>query len=220
MFIGHYALGLASKKIDPAPSLAVAFIAVQLQDLLWPILVLLGIETLQIEVGITKLTPLNFISYPWSHSLLMTVVWGLLFGLIYYLITKNQKGSLLLLALVVSHWVLDFITHRPDLPLSPFNNVKVGLGLWNYPIAVILFEIGLFIGGAVIYFKTMQPQRKFAFFVLIAFFLVIHLMNIFGPPPPTEEAVAWTANLMWLFVLWAWWIEKDVKRNSRTGVGM
>lgn len=208
MFIGHYAIALASKKTDKAPPLAVMFIAVQFLDLLWPIFVLSGIEVLQIEEGNTKLTPLNFISYPYSHSLLMSVVWGLLFGLIYYLITGKRKGAVLMFGLVFSHWILDFITHRPDLPLSPFSDVKVGLGLWNFPLASSILEIGLFVAGAVLYFRSVQPPRKIAFFSLIIFFLVIHITNIFGPPPPTEYAVAWTANLMWLFVIWAWWIEK------------
>jgi len=119
MFIGHYGLGLASRKIKESPSLALLFIAAQLLDLLWPVFVLLGIETLQIETGNTKLTPLNFISYPYSHSLLISIFWGFLLGLIYFFITKNRKGSILLFGLVFSHWILDFITHRPDLQLSP-----------------------------------------------------------------------------------------------------
>ncbi|MDR0792257.1 MAG: hypothetical protein LBE82_03030 [Chitinophagaceae bacterium] len=211
MFIGHYALGLASKGGNKAPSLAVMFIAVQLLDLLWPLFVLLGIETVQIEPGNTKLTPLAFTFYPYSHSLLMSVVWGLLFGWIYFFITKNRQGSVWVFGLVVSHWILDLITHIPDLPLSPFGNLKLGLGLWNYPVVESIIEIGFFVVGTMLYFKFAKPQRKIAFWILIVFFLLIHLMNILGPPPPTVNAVAWSGNLMWLFVLWAWWIEKKEK---------
>src|SRR5689334_11920066 len=117
MFIGHYALGLGSKKLSAAPSLAMMFIAVQLLDLLWPIFTLIGIESFTIEPGITVLTPLNFTSYPWSHSLLMSIVWGTLLGGVYYLVTKNRQGAWILKFLVISHWLLDFITHRPDLQL-------------------------------------------------------------------------------------------------------
>jgi membrane-bound metal-dependent hydrolase YbcI (DUF457 family) len=208
MFIGHFAVGLASRKIDQSPSLAVMFVAVQFLDLLWPLLVLLGIETLQIDVGNTQLTPLNFTSYPYSHSLLTTAAWGLLFGLVYYGITKHRKGSVLLFVLVVSHRILDFITHRPDLPLSPFSDLKVGLGLWNSPVAESILEIGMFIAGALLYVSAVQPKRKIAFWSLIVVFLAIHILNLLGPPPPSESAVAWSANLMWLFVIWAWWIEK------------
>ena len=144
MFIGHFAVGLLARKKETQPSLALMFVAVQFLDLLWPVLVLLGIESLAIDPENTKLTHLDFEHYPYSHSLLMTVVWALLFGLLYYAFTKNRKGSLLLGALVMSHWVLDLITHRPDLPLSPFSETKVGFGLWNYPLAEIILELTLF----------------------------------------------------------------------------
>lgn len=208
MFIGHYALGLGAKKINPFPSLAIMFIAVQLLDLLWPIFVLTGIETFEIQPGNTRLTPLNFTYYPYSHSLLMATVWGILFAIIYYVFTKNKKGSFLISLLVISHWILDFITHRADMPLSPFGDTKVGLGLWNYPAIEIILEVGLFILGVYFYFTTAKPKRRIAFWLLIIFFLAIHFINIFGPPPPSIKAVAWSANLMWIFVVWAWWIEK------------
>ncbi len=209
MFIGHYALGLASRKISKLPSLALLFIAAQWLDLIWPIFVLLGIETFHIEIGSTQLTPLSFDFYPYSHSLLTAIVWGLLLGIVYYLFTKNKQGSTLLGALVLSHWVLDFITHRPDLPLSPFSDVKVGLGLWNHSVLAIIIELGLFILGTVLYYRSAKPQKKISFWLLIVFFVVIYFMNILGPPPPSVQAVAWSANLMWLFVIWAWWIEKE-----------
>ncbi len=208
MFIGHYALALASKKNNQVPSLAILFIAVQLLDLLWPIFVLFGLETFQIEAGNTKLTPLNFTHYPYSHSLLMAIVWAMLLGMVYYWVTKHKKASLLLFALVISHWVLDLITHTTDLPLTPFSDMKVGLGLWNYPIVEIFIEVGLFITGAIIYFKFGKPKHNIAFWALICVFLALHFMNLLGPPPPSTMAVAWTANLSWLFVLWAWWIER------------
>ena len=208
MFIGHFAVGLASKRISKLPSLAVMFIAVQFLDLIWPIFVLTGIETFKIEEGVTQLTPLDFKHYPYSHSLLMSILWGILFGIIYFMITKNRNSSILLSGLVFSHWILDFITHRPDLQITPFSDYRVGLGLWNYPILEVVLEVGLFLLGTYLYFTSARPKRKIAFWLLIGFFLVIHVMNILGPPPPSIEAVAWSANLMWLFVLWAWWIEK------------
>lgn len=209
MFIGHYALALGARKMDKLPSLAVMFIAVQLLDLLWPVFVLTGIETFEIEVGNTALTPLNFTFYPYSHSLLMAIIWAVLLAAIYFGFTKNKKGATLLAVLVVSHWILDFITHRRDLPLSPFSDAKFGLGLWNLPIVEIILETGIFLGGVYLYFKSANPKRKIAFWSLIVFFIAIHFMNILGPPPPSVNAVAWSANLMWLFVVWAWWIEKE-----------
>ena len=213
MFIGHFAIGLLSKKDNKLPSLAMMFIALQLLDLIWPIFVLLGIETLSIDPGNTKLTPLNFEHYPYSHSLLAALFWGLLLGACYFVFTKNRKGSLILGLLVISHWVLDLITHRPDLPISPFSDSKVGLGLWNYPIAEIALEVLIFGLGAFLYYKTPIFKRKTAFWILVAFLLIVHIMNIFGPPPPSTMAVAWSANLMWLIILWAWWIEKKPKES-------
>ena len=139
MFIGHFAIGLLGKRKDSLPSLAMLFIAVQFLDLLWPILVLFGIETLSVDPGNTEITPLDFEHYPYSHSLLMAIVWSILFGAVYFLFTKNKRGSWLLSGLVMSHWILDFITHRPDLPLSPFTEQKLGLGLWNLPVVAIPF---------------------------------------------------------------------------------
>lgn len=208
MFIGHYGVGLLAKKNEKMPSLALMFIAVQLLDLIWPVLVLLGIETLSIDPGNTKLTHLDFQYYPYSHSFLMALVWSIIFGLGYYFFAKNKKGAVLLGSLVMSHWVLDFISHRPDLPLSPFSDFKVGLGLWNYPLIEITLELVIFVSGAFLYYKSPVFKRKKAYWILILFLLVIHLMNLFGPPPPSEMAVAWSANLMWIMVIWAWWIEK------------
>lgn len=209
MFIGHFAAGFVTKKVNTSIPLVMMFIAVQFLDLLWPVLVLLGIETVSIEEGITKLTPLDFTFYPYSHSLMMAVVWGLVFGLVYYIFTKKRQHALILGALVVSHWLLDLFVHRPDLPLSPFSDFKVGLGLWNYPFAEILIEFALFFTGVYVYYTTKQPQKKIAFWLLIGFLLIFQLMNFYGPLPPDAFSVALGANLIWLFIIWAWWIERE-----------
>lgn len=208
MFIGHFAIGLLGKQKDPLPSLAMLFIAVQFLDLLWPVLVLVGIESLSIDPGNTKMTPLNFEHYPYSHSLFMAIVWSALFGMIYFFVTKNKKGSWLLTGLVMSHWVLDLITHRPDLPLSPFTEQKFGLGLWNVPAVAIPLEVGLFGVGIYWYLKQAGTIRKTSFWILSVFLLLIYFLNLFGPPAPDPMAVAWSANLMWIIIIWAWWIEK------------
>lgn len=214
MFIGHFAVGLIARKNEKQPSLALMFIAVQLLDLIWPVLLLLGIESFSIDPGNTEVTPLSFEYYPYSHSLLTTLIWGLILGAGYYLFTKNRKGSMLLGLLVLSHWVLDFVTHRPDLPLTPFSDSKVGLGLWNHQAWALAIELFLFGVGILLYYRSPVTKRKIAFWLLILFLLAIHLMNFFGPPPPNTTAVAWSANLMWLIVLWAWWIEKQPIGNS------
>ena len=212
MFIGHFALGFASKGIDKSPSLGTMFIAVQWLDLLWPVLILTGVERVKIEPGITVMTPLNFEYYPWSHSLLMAIVWGILFALIYSLLTKNFKSSLLLAFLVISHWLLDFLVHRPDLPLTPFSETKVGLGLWNYKWPEIIIETVLFAVAIVIYLNSTKAQNKkgvWAFWSLVIFLLVIHFGNLFGPPPDNVQAIGWVGLSQWLLVAWAYWIDRN-----------
>ena len=131
MFIGHFGIGLGAKKISPKPSLATFFFASQFIDLLWPILLLLGIEHVEIDPGNTVVTPLNFIDYPFSHSLAGVLFWSLVVGGGYYLLKKDRRNSIIVGLLVLSHWILDLFTHRPDLLLMPGGDTYVGMGLWN-----------------------------------------------------------------------------------------
>ena len=144
---------------------------------------------------------------------MMSLVWGLLFGLVYFLITKQRRNSILMVGLVFSHWILDFITHRPDLQITPYSNYRVGLGLWNYPVIEIILEVGVFLLGVYFYFTSMRPKRRVSFWSLIGLLLVIHIMNLNAPAPPSAEAVAWSAILVWVFIIWAWWIERGVKQQ-------
>jgi membrane-bound metal-dependent hydrolase YbcI (DUF457 family) len=212
MFIGHFALAFGSKGIDKRPSLGTMFIAVQWLDLLWPILILTGVERVKIEPGITVMTPMNFEYYPWSHSLLMAIAWGILFALIYSLLTKNFKSAFLLAFLVVSHWLLDYVVHRPDLPLTPFSQTKVGLGLWNHKWAEIIIETFLFVIGILIYLNSTKAKNKkgvWFFWSLVIFLLVIHFGNLFGPPPDNVQAIGWVGLSQWLLVAWAYWIDRN-----------
>jgi membrane-bound metal-dependent hydrolase YbcI (DUF457 family) len=211
MFIGHFGAGLAAKKIDERPSLGTFFLAAQFVDLLWPLFILAGIETVKIAPGDTVFTPLNFIYYPFSHSLLGVIFWALLFGAVYYLFKKNYRTSVLLGALVLSHWVLDFIVHRADLPLVPWSNFKVGLGLWNSLPITIIIEGLIFCTGAWFYISYAKAKNKRGFYRiwgLLIFLAVIYINNIFAPPPPTEMAVGWVGLSQWLIIAWAYWIDK------------
>ncbi|MHB8931129.1 MAG: metal-dependent hydrolase [Melioribacteraceae bacterium] len=212
MFIGHFGTGLAAKKLDSKISLGTLFLAAQFIDLLWPIFLLLGIEKVIIEPGNTSFTPLNFISYPYSHSLSGVLIWSLLFGSIYYIYRKNINSALLLAALVMSHWILDLITHRPDLLIIPSSDIKVGLGLWNSVIFTMLIEGSIFGVGAYLYIsctKAENKKGKIGLWSLLVFLVVIYLMNIFGSPPPSEKAIAVVGLFQWLLVGWAYWIDKN-----------
>jgi membrane-bound metal-dependent hydrolase YbcI (DUF457 family) len=211
MFIGHFGAGLAAKKIDDRPSLGTFFLAAQFVDLLWPLFILAGIEKVKIAPGDTVFTPLNFIYYPFSHSLLGVIFWALLFGTVYYLFKKNYRTSVLLGALVLSHWVLDFIVHRADLPLVPWSNLKVGLGLWNSLPITIIVEGLIFCTGAWFYISYAKAKNKRGFYRIWGLFLflsVIYINNIFAPPPPSEMAIGWVGLSQWLIIAWAYWIDK------------
>lgn len=217
MFIGHFGVGLAAKKIDNRPSLGTMFMASQFIDLLWPLFLIFGIERVEIDPGNTAFTPLNFIYYPFSHGFFGVLIWAVLFGLVYYAIKKNVKSSLLLGALVLSHWVLDLITHRPDLSLFPWSDVKVGFGMWNSVILTLIFELGIFAAGAYLYIKTTHAENKkgsIGLWSLLVFLALVYFMNVFGTPPPSPEPVAYITLSMWLLVAWGYWIDRNRKTVS------
>lgn len=212
MFIGHFGVGFASKKIGERVLLGTLFMAAQFVDLIWPLMLLFGWEKVVVEPGNTAFTPLNFVSYPITHSLVGVIIWGILFGSVYYFIKKNMKNSLLLGLLVVSHWVLDLIVHRPDLPLLPWINLKVGFGLWNSVPLSILIEGLIFLAGVFIYMKVTRANNKkgsFGLWGLIGFLIIVYVMNIVGPPPESSKVIGYVGLLQWLLVWWAYWIDRN-----------
>ena len=212
MFIGHFGAGFAGKKFDKSPSLGTYFMAAQFVDLLWPLFLLLGIERVKIESGNTAVTPLDFVYYPFSHSLIGVIFWALLFGLVYFLFKKNIKVAFVLGLIVISHWFLDLIVHRPDLPIIFGVDLKVGFGLWNSLIGTVIVEGLIFIGGLFIYLKSTKAKNKtgkYALWGLVIFLVAIYISNLFGPPPDSTEAIGIVGNAQWLIVLWGYWIDKN-----------
>jgi hypothetical protein len=210
MFIGHYGIGLAAKKPAKALSLGTLFLAAQWLDLIWPLFIILGIEHVALNSGDTKVTPLNFTDYPYSHSLLFVLGWSIVVGVIYFLIKKNKRNALIVGLIVLSHWVLDLFVHRPDLPIL-ISGPYVGLGLWNLPIVEIILEFGIFILGAWLYFSTTVPKDKIGIYApwsLVILLGLIHVVNITGPPPPDVNSIGYAGLGMWLFVIWAYWSDK------------
>ena len=211
MFIGHYAVALAAKKAAPKTSLGTLFIGAQLIDLLWPLFLLAGWEHVRVDPGNTAVTPLDFYDYPISHSLLGTALWALLFGLLYFAIRKYRAGAIVAGLCVLSHWVLDYLTHRADLPLTFQGDRMFGLGLWNSVPGTLIVELGLFAAGIAIYLQTTKKKDRtgvLAFWGLMGLLLVIYLSNLFGPPPPEPAVIAIAGNGAWLFILWAYWADK------------
>ncbi len=197
MFIGHFAVGMAGKRVAPKVSLPVLFVAAQFADILWPFLVATGVETVRIAPGDTKFTPLEFVSYPWSHSLLMLIVWGIVLGIGYRAYTGDGRGGFVIGALVVSHWVLDWISHRADMPLYP-GGAKYGLGLWNNPTATMAVEIVMFAIGVAIYEGTTKGKDKkgqYAFWLMVFLLLLAYTASSGGPPPPSVK-VLWMVSIV------------------------
>lgn len=210
MFLGHYAVALAAKKVAPRTSLGTLFISVQLVDLLWPLMLLVGLEHVKIDPGNTAVTPLDFSDYPITHSLIAAIVWSAVCGGIYFAVRRYKTGALILGLGVLSHWILDFITHRPDLPLG-FGHTYLGLGLWNSLPGTLVVEVGLFVGGSILYLRSTRAKDRigtYSLWVLLALLVAIYFANVFGPPPPDASTIAVAGNAMWLFVLWAYWIDR------------
>jgi hypothetical protein len=217
MFIGHFALALGAKKTTPSVSLGTTFLACQFADLLWPTLVVLGIESVEVDPGNTLVTPLNFVSYPYSHSLVMLMVWAGLFALVYRFIRGwNQAAIITVVALVLSHYLLDVITHRPDLPITIHGSRRLGLGLWNHPGTTLAVELTLFIIGGALYTSVTVARDaigRIGFWALYVVLVAIYFAALYGPPPPNTAAVAIAGHLSWLFVIWAYWV--DHHRRAR-----
>lgn len=212
MFIGHFAVALGAKKYAPGVSLGVLFLAGQLADLIWPNLVIAGVESFSIEPGITAMTPLDFTYYPYSHSLVALATWAAAFALLYALLVRaGTRVTLIIVAVALSHWVLDVATHRPDVPVDVGNKILVGFGLWNIPAVAVPLELLLFGLGTWLYARAtraLDRRGSVGLWALVIFLLAVYAANVFAPPPPSTMAVAWSAQAMWLIVLWGYWIDR------------
>ena len=206
MFVGHFALACGAKRAAPTVSLGWLVAAVTALDLVWPVLVLAGVEQVRIAPGATAFTPLVFESYPWSHSLLMSGVWGLVLAGLARWRRISTPASGLLVALVMSHWVLDWITHAPDMPLWPGPSPRFGLGLWNSVPLTIAIEGALWIAGIAVYLRVRPPmawRSRLAFWSLVAITTLMWAAGPWSPPPPNSEALASLALIGWITIPWA-----------------
>lgn len=216
MFIGHFGLALASKRLTPRVNLGWSLLAAQTLDTLWPVLVLSGVESVAIKPGLVAANPLAFEHYPYSHSLLIAAVWGLLFGGAAKLLGRSLKEAVVLGLLVLSHWFLDLLVHVPDLPLGLSEGPKLGLGLWaSIPYSIAL-ELGALLLGSWAYFSQTRAKDaigRWSLPALLALLTVIQLASYFGPPPPSPQAVAVSALGMGLFFVWGAWGDRHRERR-------
>jgi hypothetical protein len=206
MFVGHYSVSFATRRADPSIPLWVLFLAVQWLDVMWAPLILLGVEKVRIVPGITATSPLDLYYMPYTHSLVAALLWsGAATAAYRWLRSATLRSSLFVGSAVFSHWVLDLIVHRPDLPLYD-NTAKVGLGLWNYPAWAFGLEAVLLFGGIVAYLE-LRPTRRTAVLIFGVIMLGVQAFVFFGPPPGSPATAASTALIAYaIFAAAIWWL--------------
>jgi hypothetical protein len=212
LFVGHTAVALAAKKAAPEVSLGWLVAAATWLDLVWPVFLLLGIESVEIDPGNTALTPLAFVYYPWTHSLVMVLVWSVAAAALGVVAFGRRRTGLLLGALVLSHWVLDLVVHTADLPLWPGVSPKYGLGLWNSFAGTLVVEGGLLLAGLWLYLRTTRARNaagRYVFWSFVGLQVVIWIANFVSPPPPDERTLALFGLAGWLLPVWAWWADRN-----------
>jgi membrane-bound metal-dependent hydrolase YbcI (DUF457 family) len=220
MFVGHFGVALAAKRLAPRASLGILLAAALLLDLAWPVLVLAGVERVRIDPGNTAFTPLDFAHYPWSHSALAAALWSAAFALVLWAAARDRAAAITAGLLVASHWVLDLVSHRPDLPLWP-GGPKVGLGLWGSVPATLAVEGAIFAGGVWLYVAVTRARDgigRWALAGLVALLALLYLSDrLGGPPPPGPEVVAWVGVAAGVvFLPWAAWADRH--RTTRRGL--
>ena len=212
MFLGHFGVGFGAKTLQPRVSLGTLFLAAQLADLVWPTLLLLGVERVSIVPHATATNAFSFIYYPFTHSLVGELVAGLLLGLAYWLLRRNGRTAVLVGLLVPSHWLLDVVVHIPDLPLYPGTSPLLGLGLWNHVALTQVVEFTLLGAGLWLYTWHTKARNKagsYGLVGLVAFLVLVHVGSLLSPPPASVGALGWSGQLFWLIILLAYWVDRN-----------
>lgn len=211
MFVGHFGVALAAKRFAPRTSLATLIAASSFIDILWPALLLAGIERVRIVPENAPLLRLDFESYPVSHSALIVSAWAAGFGALYLWRTGYRAGAIATGALVASHWLLDLLTHLPDLPLWP-GGPKWGLGLWRSTPATLAVELAIFLGGLAVYLAATRARGaagRWGLAAWVAMLLGVYAASLTSPPPPGVGAIG-VASILGTAVtlLWAAWADR------------
>ena len=227
MFLGHYGVAFALKRVEPKISLGTLFFATQLVDFLWSIFLLLGWERVRILPDNNPLLDLQFYDYPITHSLVGALAWGLAAATVYYSwptrdTTRHWQASLLVGATVASHWVLDLLVHVRDLPLMGNDSPKLGFGLWRYPALAILLEVATLGIGVAIYLRSRSrrhPVRTRRLVLVLAVLIGTFAASLLGPEPTSVTAIGLSgAAFFALMPLLGAWADRaePLRRNMST----
>jgi len=218
MFVGHLALAYGAKHARPSANVGWYIAAVTMADLLWPVFLIVGAEHVRIEPGDTAFTPFAFDSYPWSHSLVMLIAWGFVLMAIARASGVDRSASALLMPLVVSHWVLDFVTHGADMPLWPGTSPKFGLGLWDSIPGTYIVEGAMWVTALAFYLRGRHARSagaRFGFWSFVVVTTVMWAAGPFQPPPPSAQALAWFGLIGWLVVPWSGFADRGYVADTR-----
>ncbi len=212
MLVGHLAVGLAAKRFEPRVSLGTLVLAAMAADLLWCVFMIAGVEHVQFRQGMGAANYFAASDIAWSHSLLMDAVWGGLLAAAYFLRRRYARGAWVLFGVVLSHWVLDWISHRPDLPLAPGTEARYGLGLWSSVPATLVVEGGFWLLAIVLYARATRATRRagvYAFWAVVPILTLIWYGNIAGPPPRDPHTAPFASLILFsLGVGWAFWMNR------------
>ncbi len=209
MFIGHVAVGYAARPLAPRVSLGWLLFAATFLDVLFSLLLLFGAESVRIVPGGGRVMPLEF-SYPISHSLIAAIGWSIVVGASWYVLRGDRAGASILALAVLSHWVLDFVSHRPDMPILA-DGPYVGLGLWDSRGGTIAVELAMFVPAVFLYTRATKAKDRVGTVAhggLVVVLIALYFASIFGPPPPSVKAMAIGNNVGFVFLIWAWWVDR------------
>jgi hypothetical protein len=214
MFLGHYGVALALKRKEPTVSLGTLFIACQLVDILWGAFLVLGWEHVRILPDDNPLLTFQFYDYPITHSLVGALAWSLAAAALYYSwptrdTSRHWQATVLVGAVVASHWVLDLVVHVPDLPIAGNDSPKLGLGLWNHFGLSVAVELLLLAAGTLVYVRgrsRRHPVRPVRLGTVLLLLVGVYAASLFGPPPPSVTAIGLSdvGFLLLMGLLGAW----------------
>ena len=219
MLVGHFAAGFAAKRLEPKISLGTLVLAAMLADLLWCLFMAAGIERVEFKPGMGAANYFAASDIVMSHSLLMDGVWASLLAAGYFLRRRYPRGALIVLAVVVSHWLLDWISHRPDMPIAPGVPQSFGLGLWASIPAAIVLEGGFWLLAVILYARGTYPITRtgvYAYWSIVALLTLAWYNNLAGPPPPDPRTAPVLSFLFFsLAVAWGYWMNRLRPTRSR-----
>lgn len=220
MFVGHYGPSFGGRATAAAP-LWLYFVAAQFLDYLWGVFILLGVERMRVIEGFLPMSPFDLFYMPWTHSLVMAVVWSVVFSAIArFAFGVRNGGALVLLALVVfSHWVLDLFVHAPDLPLWPSDAApKVGLAAWRNPALTLILEFGVLFGGFALYLSATRARGgagRVGPYALLAVLIALFAYNHYAPVPPSSGVAAASALAAYSVLALLAWLLCDRLRTPK-----